>query len=65
MAAETTHARREREGSNSEAIEDCLKAVYTLALRSEGSVATGDLAGRLGVTPATATAMLKLSLIHI
>ena len=59
MAAETTHARREREGSNSEAIEDYLKAVYTLALRSEGSVATGDLAQRLGVTPATATAMLK------
>ena len=59
MATQSTHARREREGSNSEAIEDYLKAVYTLALRSEGSVATGDLAGRLGVTPATATAMLK------
>ena len=59
MAAESTHARREREGTNSEAIEDYLKAVYTLALRSDGSVATGDLAGRLGVTPATATAMLK------
>lgn len=59
MAAESTHARREREGANSEAIEDYLKAVYTLALRSEGSVATGDLAQRLGVTPATATAMLK------
>lgn len=59
MASESTHARRERETSNSEAIEDYLKAVYTLARRSEGPVGTGDLAERLGVTPATATAMLK------
>jgi DtxR family transcriptional regulator, Mn-dependent transcriptional regulator len=59
MAAESTHARGERDSANSEAIEDYLKAVYTLALRSEGTVATGDLAQRLGVTPATATAMLK------
>jgi DtxR family transcriptional regulator, Mn-dependent transcriptional regulator len=59
MAAESTHARPEREGANSEAIEDYLKAVYTLGLRSGSPVGTGDLAARLGVTPATATAMLK------
>jgi DtxR family Mn-dependent transcriptional regulator len=59
MAGESTHARPEREGANSEAIEDYLKAVYTLGLRSDNPVGTGDLAARLGVTPATATAMLK------
>lgn len=68
MASESAHARREREGSNSEAIEDYLKAVYALARRSDGPVGTGELAERLGVTPATATAMLKrldrLGLVH-
>ncbi len=59
MATRSTHARRERGASTSEAIEDYLKAVYTLARRSDGPVGTGDLAERLGVTPATATAMLK------
>jgi DtxR family Mn-dependent transcriptional regulator len=64
MAAEpraadgATHARPER-ALNSEAIEDYAKAIYALAKRSEGPVGTGALAGRLGVTPATATAMLK------
>ncbi|HYX85173.1 MAG TPA: metal-dependent transcriptional regulator [Gaiellales bacterium] len=56
MASENTHARHT---SNSEAIEDYLKAVYTLARRTDRSVSTGELAERLGVTPATATSMLK------
>jgi DtxR family transcriptional regulator, Mn-dependent transcriptional regulator len=59
MASRSTHARHDRPASNSEAIEDYLKAVYTLARRSDGPVGTGELAERLGVTPATATAMLK------
>jgi DtxR family transcriptional regulator, Mn-dependent transcriptional regulator len=58
MAAENTHARRERH-PNSEAIEDYLKAIYAISRRSEGPVGTSELAERLGVTPATATAMLK------
>jgi DtxR family Mn-dependent transcriptional regulator len=49
----------ERRGAKSEAIEDYAKAIYTLALQHEGPVLTGELAERLGVTPATATAMLK------
>ena len=53
-----THARPER-SPNSEAIEDYAKAIYALASRSPGPVGTSDLARRLAVTPATATAMLK------
>jgi DtxR family Mn-dependent transcriptional regulator len=58
MATPNTHARHER-AANSEAIEDYLKAIYALASRSDAAVGTGELAERLGVTPATATAMLK------
>jgi DtxR family transcriptional regulator, Mn-dependent transcriptional regulator len=53
-----THARPER-NPKSEAIEDYAKAIYALASRSSGPVGTSDLARRLAVTPATATAMLK------
>ena len=45
--------------SNSQAIEDYAKAVYALRLEREGLVPTGEVATRLGVTPATATAMLQ------
>lgn len=45
--------------SNSQAIEDYAKAVYALGLDREGLVPTGEVAARLGVTPATATAMLQ------
>ena len=58
MAARSTHARPEP-GHNSEAIEDYTKAIYTLAQRASSPVGTSELAQRLGVTPATATAMLK------
>jgi DtxR family Mn-dependent transcriptional regulator len=57
--SKTTHARRDRGSSNSEAIEDYLKALYALSRRAEGTVGTSDLAARIGVAPATATAMLK------
>ena len=59
MAAEPTHARPERHSPNSEAIEDYAKAIYTLSRRRRGPVGTSELADRLGVTPATASAMLK------
>jgi DtxR family Mn-dependent transcriptional regulator len=58
-AGKPTHARPGRQAPNTEAIEDYTKAIYALSSRSEGPVSTGDLARRTGVTPATATAMLK------
>jgi DtxR family Mn-dependent transcriptional regulator len=45
--------------SNSAAIQDYAKAVYVLAQDHEGLVPSGEVAARLGVTPATATAMLQ------
>jgi DtxR family transcriptional regulator, Mn-dependent transcriptional regulator len=42
-----------------EAIEDYAKAIYALSLERPGPVLNGEVAERLGVTPATATAMLK------
>jgi DtxR family transcriptional regulator, Mn-dependent transcriptional regulator len=45
--------------SNSQAIEDYAKAVYALGSERDGRVPTGEVAARLGVTPATATAMLQ------
>jgi DtxR family Mn-dependent transcriptional regulator len=44
---------------NSQAIEDYAKAIYTIAAERQGPVLNGEVAQRLGVTPATATAMLK------
>lgn len=44
--------------SNSQAIEDYCKAVYALGVDRD-RVATGEVGTRLGVTPATATAMLQ------
>jgi DtxR family transcriptional regulator, Mn-dependent transcriptional regulator len=43
----------------SEAIEDYAKAIYALSRQRQGPVLNGEVATRLGVTPATATAMLK------
>jgi DtxR family transcriptional regulator, Mn-dependent transcriptional regulator len=44
---------------SSQAIEDYAKAIYTLSREHEGAVLNGELAERLGVTPATATSMLQ------
>ncbi len=43
----------------SEAIEDYTKAIYALARRGDGSVTTNALAERLGVSAASASAMVK------
>jgi DtxR family transcriptional regulator, Mn-dependent transcriptional regulator len=59
MAAGGTHARHGHRTPNTEAIEDYAKAIYALARRGDGPVGTTDLAERLGVSPASATAMLK------
>jgi DtxR family Mn-dependent transcriptional regulator len=50
---------RSRRAASTEAIEDYAKAIYALSRRHEGPVLTGELAEHLGVTPATATSMLK------
>ncbi|MEK6251615.1 MAG: metal-dependent transcriptional regulator [Actinomycetota bacterium] len=59
MATPNTHGRRGRSAPNSEATEDYLKAIYALSRRGRGPIGTSELAERLGVAPATATAMLK------
>jgi DtxR family Mn-dependent transcriptional regulator len=45
--------------SKSQAIEDYAKAIYAISAERQGPVLNGEVATRLGVTPATATAMLK------
>jgi DtxR family Mn-dependent transcriptional regulator len=42
-----------------EAIEDYAKAIYALSLRGDGTVTTNAVAERLGVTPASVSAMVK------
>jgi DtxR family Mn-dependent transcriptional regulator len=42
-----------------EAIEDYAKAIYALSQQRPGPALNGEVAARIGVTPATATAMLK------
>ena len=44
---------------SSEAVEDYAKAIYALERRARGPVSTTALAERLGVTPASASAMVK------
>ena len=48
-----------RRAPGTEAIEDYAKAIYALSRKRPGPVTNGELAERLGVTPATATSMLK------
>jgi DtxR family Mn-dependent transcriptional regulator len=55
----TSGGGRTRRAANTEAIEDYAKAIYALSLQRKGPVLNGEVAQRLGVTPATATAMLK------
>jgi DtxR family Mn-dependent transcriptional regulator len=43
----------------SQALQDYSKAVYVLGKERDSLVPTGEVASRLGVTPATATAMLQ------
>jgi DtxR family Mn-dependent transcriptional regulator len=44
---------------HTEAIEDYAKAIYAISASREGPALNGEVAERLGVTPATATSMLK------
>jgi DtxR family Mn-dependent transcriptional regulator len=50
---------RGRRDPSTEAIEDYAKAIYAIAAERQGLVLNGEVAQRLGVTPATATSMLK------
>jgi DtxR family Mn-dependent transcriptional regulator len=45
--------------THSAAVEDYAKAIYALERRSNGAVATNDLAERMRVTPASASSMVK------
>jgi DtxR family transcriptional regulator, Mn-dependent transcriptional regulator len=56
MAAQASGPRRTL---GREAIEDYVKAIYALSSERAGPVANGELAARLGVSPATTTSMLK------
>jgi DtxR family transcriptional regulator, Mn-dependent transcriptional regulator len=47
------------ESAISESVQDYAKAIYSLSRRGDGSVATSALADRLGVSPASASAMVK------
>jgi len=51
--------RRDREAANTEAVEDYAKAIYALERQSGEPVSNSALATRLGVSPGTATAMVK------
>ncbi len=48
-----------RQDSISAAVEDYAKAIYALQVEIAGPVANGDIAARLGVSPASATNMVK------
>ena len=48
-----------RERRRAEGAENYAKAIYQLQSEGEGEVGTGSVAERLGVTPASASAMLK------
>ncbi|HEX6666500.1 MAG TPA: metal-dependent transcriptional regulator [Solirubrobacterales bacterium] len=50
---------RSRRSPGTEAIEDYAKAIYAISHDRDGLVLNGEVAQRLGVTPATATSMLK------
>lgn len=58
---DTQHRRGDRnlDAPNSAAVEDYAKAIYALGRRADGPVATTALAERLGISPASVTAMLK------
>ena len=48
-----------RRAPATEAIEDYSKAIYAISSEHDGLVLNGEVAERLGVTPATATSMLQ------
>ncbi|MGI9185656.1 MAG: metal-dependent transcriptional regulator [Solirubrobacteraceae bacterium] len=50
---------QEKSRLRSSAVEDYSKAIYTLERRGDGRVSTNALADRLGVTPASASGMVK------
>lgn len=54
--ARHSHASRSRTG---EGAENYAKTIYHLQLRGEGAVNTGEIAERIGVTPASASAMVR------
>jgi DtxR family Mn-dependent transcriptional regulator len=57
--AASHHGQRHSPGLASEAVEDYAKTIFGLERREEAPVTTSALAVRLGVAPASVTAMLK------
>jgi DtxR family Mn-dependent transcriptional regulator len=53
------HGQRRAPGLPSEAVEDYAKTIFGLERREDAAVTTSALAARLGVAPASVTAMLK------
>jgi DtxR family Mn-dependent transcriptional regulator len=53
------HGQKLSRGHLSESIENYAKAIYALELRGNGAVTTNALAERIGVTPASASGMVK------
>lgn len=65
MAAGQHHApRRDPRATGSEAIEDYAKAIFALERRGGGEVSNSALAERVGVAPASVSAMLKRMVAH-
>lgn len=58
-ASEHFRISREERSLLTEAVEDYAKAIYALQHREDGQVGTSALAERLGVSPASASAMVK------
>ncbi len=58
-AAAQHHGQRRARGLPSEAVEDYAKTIFGLERRGHAAVTTSALAVRLGVSPASVTAMLK------
>lgn len=53
------HVERDARSQLTAAMEDYLKAIYRLEQESDSPVGTNDLAAAMGVTPASATSMVK------
>lgn len=58
-AAAAHHGQRRDDRSQTDAVEDYAKAIYSLEQRGDGTVTTSALAERLGVTAGSASSMVK------
>jgi DtxR family Mn-dependent transcriptional regulator len=59
MASPAHHSHSSARSRTGEGAENYAKTIYHLQLRGEGTVNTGEIAERIGVTPASASAMVR------